>query len=180
VDCYALARRAGIPTGARNICSTPWTAASSAQLDCVDLRCTPYSRVPFAYSVGALAQAQRAGKIRHIGLSNISVKQLEQARRIAPIVSVQNRYNVEDRASDDVLAACERLDIAFLPWFPLGAGGALRSAGVANRDASQRRSRAGAAGLAAREIARDAADSRHRFARTSRGKHRRREVAAFR
>ncbi|HXV08687.1 MAG TPA: aldo/keto reductase [Burkholderiales bacterium] len=102
------------------------------KLDCIDLYQlhAPDSRAPFADSVGALADAQRAGKIRHIGLSNVSVKQLEQARRIAPIVSVQNRYNLEDRGSEDVLAACERLGIAFLPWFPLGAGAALRSANV--------------------------------------------------
>jgi aryl-alcohol dehydrogenase-like predicted oxidoreductase len=102
------------------------------KLGCIDLYQlhAPDSRVPFADSVGALAEAQRAGKIRHIGLSNVSVKQLEQARRIAPIVSVQNRYNLEDRGSDDVLAACEPLGIAFLPWFPLGAGAALRSASV--------------------------------------------------
>jgi aryl-alcohol dehydrogenase-like predicted oxidoreductase len=102
------------------------------KLGCIDLYQlhAPDSKVPFADSVGALVDAQRAGKIRHIGLSNVSVKQLEQARRIAPIVSVQNRYNLEDRASEDVLAACEPLGIAFLPWFPLGAGAALRSAKV--------------------------------------------------
>ena len=102
------------------------------KLDCIDLYQlhAPDSKVPFADSVAALAEAQRAGKIRHVGLSNVSVKQIEQARRIVPIVSVQNRYNLDDRAADDVLSACERLGIAFLPWFPLGAGSALRSAGV--------------------------------------------------
>jgi aryl-alcohol dehydrogenase-like predicted oxidoreductase len=87
----------------------------------------PDPKVPFADSVGALADAQRAGKIRHIGISNVSVAQLDQARRIAPIVSVQNEYNFGDRSSEDVLAACGRLGIAFLPWYPLGAGGALRA-----------------------------------------------------
>ena len=58
------------------------------------------------------------------------VKHLEQARRIVPIVSVQNRYNLEDRKSEDVLKACERLGIAFLPWYPLGAGEALKRARV--------------------------------------------------
>jgi aryl-alcohol dehydrogenase-like predicted oxidoreductase len=102
------------------------------KLDCVDLYQlhAPDFKVPFADSVGALADAQRAGQIRHIGVSNVSVKELEQARRIAPIVSVQNRYNLEDRGSEDVLHASERLGIAFLPWFPLGAGAALRSAKV--------------------------------------------------
>ena len=87
----------------------------------------PDSKVPFADSVGALADGQRAGKIRHIGVSNVSVKQLEEARRICPIVSVQNQYNLEDLSSENVLKACERLGIAFLPWYPLGAGSALKS-----------------------------------------------------
>lgn len=102
------------------------------KLDCIDLYQlhAPDSCVPFADSVGALADAQRAGKIRHVGVSNVSVLQLEEARRIAPIVSVQNEYNFEDRDSEDVLAACERLGIAFLPWYPLRAGSALRSAKV--------------------------------------------------
>jgi aryl-alcohol dehydrogenase-like predicted oxidoreductase len=90
----------------------------------------PDSRVPFAESFGALADMQKAGKIRHLGLSNVSVAQLEQARRLAPVVSVQNSYSIENRASEDVLRACEKLDIAFLPWYPLGAGSALRSAKV--------------------------------------------------
>ena len=87
----------------------------------------PDAKVPFAESVGALAEGQRAGKIRHIGVSNVSVKQLEEARRICTIVSVQNEYNLENRSSEDVLKACEKLGIAFLPWYPLGAGSVLRS-----------------------------------------------------
>jgi aryl-alcohol dehydrogenase-like predicted oxidoreductase len=87
----------------------------------------PDSKVPFADSVGALADGQRAGKIRHVGVSNVSVRQLEEARRICPIVSVQNQYNLENRASEDVLKVCELLGIAFLPWYPLGAGAALKS-----------------------------------------------------
>jgi aryl-alcohol dehydrogenase-like predicted oxidoreductase len=87
-------------------------------------------KVPLEDSVGTLADLQRAGKVRHVGLSNVSVEQLEQARRIVPIVSVQNRYNLEDRRSEDVLKACERLGIAFLPWYPLGDGNLLRSSKV--------------------------------------------------
>ena len=90
----------------------------------------PDSKVPFADSVSALADAQRAGKIRHIGVSNLSVQQLEEARRVATIVSVQNKYNLEDRTSENVLKACEKLGIAFLPWYPLGAGSALKSSRV--------------------------------------------------
>ena len=63
-------------------------------------------------------------------MSKVSVKQLEEARRIAPIVSVQNRYNLEDRSAEDVLQACTKLGIAFLPWYPLGNGDALKSVKV--------------------------------------------------
>jgi pyridoxine 4-dehydrogenase len=90
----------------------------------------PDPRVPFADSMGTLAELQRTGKIRHLGVSNVTVKQLDEARRIAPIVSVQNEYNIENRSDDNVLAACEKAGIAFIPWFPLGAGRALRSATV--------------------------------------------------
>jgi len=90
----------------------------------------PDPKVAFEDQVGALAGFQREGKVRHVGLSNVTVKQLEQARKIVPIVSVQNRYNLGDRSSEDVLKACERLGIAFLPWYPLAAGASLRSAKV--------------------------------------------------
>jgi aryl-alcohol dehydrogenase-like predicted oxidoreductase len=83
-------------------------------------------KVPLEVSVGALADMQRAGKVRHIGLSNVTVRQLEAARRIVPIVSVQNRYSLADRSSEDVLLHCEKHSIAFLPWYPLGDGSALR------------------------------------------------------
>jgi len=73
---------------------------------------------------------RRAGKMRHLGLSNLNVRELNEARRIASIVSVQNEYNIGNRASDDVLAACEKAGVAFIPWYPLGAGRALRSAKV--------------------------------------------------
>lgn len=91
---------------------------------------TPDRHVPFADSLGAIAEAQRAGKIRHIGLSNVSVAQLEEAERLVKVVSVQNEYNLGDRASEAVLAACAQRAIAFLPWYPLGAGSVLRSAKV--------------------------------------------------
>jgi pyridoxine 4-dehydrogenase len=90
----------------------------------------PDPKVPFADSVGTLAELQRAGKIRHLGVSNVTVRQLDEARRIAAIVSVQNEYNIENRADDAVLAACTKAGIAFIPWFPLGAGRALRSTKV--------------------------------------------------
>jgi len=90
----------------------------------------PDPKVSYAESLGALAELQRAGKIRHLGVSNVDARKLEVARRVTPIVSVQNSYSVENRESDDVLAACERTGIAFIPWYPIGAGRALRSARV--------------------------------------------------
>ncbi len=92
------------------------------RLDCIDLYQfhRPDPDVPYAESIGALAGLQRAGKIRHVGVSNVNVEQLAQARAIVPIVSVQNRYNYEDRSSEDVLDACTRDGLAFLPWAPVG------------------------------------------------------------
>jgi pyridoxine 4-dehydrogenase len=75
--------------------------------------------VPFADQIGALRQLQEEGKVRHVGLSEVTIDQLTQAERITPIVSVQNRYNLTDRASEDVLQYCERRGIAFIPWLPV-------------------------------------------------------------
>jgi aryl-alcohol dehydrogenase-like predicted oxidoreductase len=82
----------------------------------------PDPAVPYEDSVGALAELREQGKIRHVGVSNVSVEQLATANAIVPVVSVQNRYNLADRASEDVLQACERDGVAFLPWFPLATG----------------------------------------------------------
>jgi len=87
-------------------------------------------KVPLEESLGVLVEAQRAGKVRHIGVSNFNVKQLERARKVATIVSVQNRYSIDYRSSEDVLSHCEKLGIAFLPWYPLGDGSALKLARV--------------------------------------------------
>jgi aryl-alcohol dehydrogenase-like predicted oxidoreductase len=78
--------------------------------------------VPFDDSVGTLAQLKSEGKIRLVGLSNVTQEHIERARRIVPIVSVQNRYSFADREWDYVVDYCERNGIAFIPWFPLGAG----------------------------------------------------------
>jgi aryl-alcohol dehydrogenase-like predicted oxidoreductase len=82
----------------------------------------PDPKVPFEESVGALIRFREEGKVRHIGLSNVSEAQLEQARTMTEIVSVQNRYNLADRDSEGVLIRCETLGIAFLPWAPLAVG----------------------------------------------------------
>ncbi|HTW22546.1 MAG TPA: aldo/keto reductase [Candidatus Baltobacteraceae bacterium] len=80
------------------------------------------SKVPAADQLGTLKQLQAEGKIKHIGLSEVNVKQIEHARTIIPVVSVQNRYSVSDRGSEDVLEYCEKEKLAFIPWFPLAAG----------------------------------------------------------
>jgi pyridoxine 4-dehydrogenase len=77
---------------------------------------------PFEASVETLAELQREGKIRCVGLSNVTQEHIERARKIVPIVSVQNRYSFADREWDYVVHYCERNQIAFIPWFPLGAG----------------------------------------------------------
>ncbi|HTU76353.1 MAG TPA: aldo/keto reductase [Trebonia sp.] len=79
----------------------------------------PDPNVPYAESVGALAELQKEGKIRHVGVSNVSEAQLREAQRIVPIVSVQNRYNVTDRSSQQVLDLCEQESLVFLPWAPI-------------------------------------------------------------
>jgi pyridoxine 4-dehydrogenase len=79
-------------------------------------------RVPLADSIGALVELQQAGKIRHIGVSNVDAVQLAGARELARIVSVQNRYNLEDRRYDGIIDTCAQEGLAFLPWYPLGAG----------------------------------------------------------
>jgi len=80
-------------------------------------------KVPIEESVGALKKAQDAGKIRHIGLSNVTVKEIELAKKVVPIVSVQNRYNLNDRESQDVLDYCEKEKMGLLPWAPIGGNG---------------------------------------------------------
>jgi pyridoxine 4-dehydrogenase len=108
------------------------------QLDRIDLYQLhrPDPAVPFEESVGALVRLRDEGKIRHIGLSNVHERQLEQARALTEIASVQNRYNLSDRESDGVLARCEALGIAFLPWAPLDAGRHARPGGPLDRIAS--------------------------------------------
>jgi aryl-alcohol dehydrogenase-like predicted oxidoreductase len=79
----------------------------------------PDPRVPYAESVGALAELKDQGKIRHIGVSNVSEEQLREAMRITPVVSVQNRYNLADRASDPIIDLCDDEMLVFLPWAPI-------------------------------------------------------------
>ena len=77
-------------------------------------------KVPMEDSLGALKEAQSAGKIRHIGLSEVSSEQVERARNTVPIVTVQNRYNITDRKWENTLSYCEKEQIGFMPWAPVG------------------------------------------------------------
>jgi aryl-alcohol dehydrogenase-like predicted oxidoreductase len=97
----------------------------------------PDPKVPYEDSVGALKELQYEGQIRHVGVSNVSVAQLEQARAIVDVASVQNRYNVADRDSDDVLEVCESLGIGFIPWFPLATGRLAEPGGPLDRIARE-------------------------------------------
>src|ERR671921_2204010 len=89
----------------------------------------PDPRIEFEDSVWALALLRDEGKIRHVGLSNVGVRELEIALDIVPVVSVQNRYNLSDRSSEAVLQACEREVVGFIPWYPLAAGRLSRRGG---------------------------------------------------
>ncbi len=86
-------------------------------------------KTPVEESLGAIKDLQTAGKIRHVGLSEVKVPEIEQARKVVDIVSVQNKYNLGDRAHEDVLEYCTKHSIAFIPWFPVAAGELARPGG---------------------------------------------------
>lgn len=109
------------------------------KLECIELyqlhRIDP--RVPLEESLGVLKTMQEAGKIRHVGLSEVSAAQIEQARKIMPIVSVQNLYNIANRQSEAVLTYCEQHRLGFIPWFPIAAGDLARTGGPLDRAAQR-------------------------------------------
>ena len=84
-------------------------------------------KVPAEESLGALKEMQGAGKIRHVGLSEVAPEEIERARKVLPIVSVQNQYNISDRKWENTLAYCEKERIGFMPWSPIGGGRGLKS-----------------------------------------------------
>ena len=92
--------------------------------------------VPAAEQFGVLGDLQREGKVRHLGLSEVSIAQLEDARNHLAVASVQNRYNLTDRGSEEVLEVCAAADIAFLPWFPVAVGALARAGGPLDTMAS--------------------------------------------
>ena len=105
-------------------------------------------RVPRDEQFGAIRQLLDDGIIRHAGLSEVSVADIEAARQVFPVATVQNRYNLVDRGSEDVLAYCTANNIGFIPWFPLAAGELTRPGGVVTRVAKARRATAGQVSLA--------------------------------
>lgn len=108
----------------------------------------PDPNVPIEESLGVLADVQREGKIRHIGVSNFDVDQIERGQKVARIVSVQNRYNLTDRSSQPVLEYCEQHGMAFLPWAPLGAGPLTESGGLLDQIAADHNAAQGQIALA--------------------------------
>jgi aryl-alcohol dehydrogenase-like predicted oxidoreductase len=110
--------RDGRPTHLRAACEASLKRLRLERIDLYQLHSIDPD-VPLEDSLGELARLQRDGKVRHVGVSNFSTWELERARRVVDVVSVQNRYNVSDRSSDNVLAVCERDGIAFIPWSPL-------------------------------------------------------------
>ncbi len=104
--------------------------------------------VPLEESLGALVELRDAGKIRHIGLSNVSVEQLDRAQALTEVVSVQNRFNLDDRGSEDVIHACTDRGLAFIPWFPLATGSLARPGGPLDRIAERLDAKPGQVALA--------------------------------
>lgn len=94
-------------------------------------------QVPLADQLGVLVDMQHEGKIRHIGLSNVNVEQVHAAQKITPVASVQNRYNLTERRSEDVLALCEKENYGFIPWFPIATGKLARPGGLLDSLARQ-------------------------------------------
>jgi pyridoxine 4-dehydrogenase len=110
----------GSPESLRRFCEGSLKRLKLASIDLYQLH-RPDPNVPFAESIGALATLRAEGKIRHVGLSNVSLAQVEEARSIVPIASVQNRYNFLEREDDPTVDYCTEHQIAYLPWGPLAA-----------------------------------------------------------
>jgi pyridoxine 4-dehydrogenase len=116
----------GRPETIRRHCQRSLEALRTERIHLLQLH-TLDPAVPIEDSVGAMVELQAKGKVGMLGVSNVSLQELDRARAVGEIVAVQNRFHLGDRASEDVLAACERAGIAFLPWFPIGAGALARA-----------------------------------------------------
>ncbi|CEG56860.1 aldo/keto reductase [Legionella fallonii] len=122
----------GNPGYLRSACETSLRRLKLEQIDLYQLhRIDP--RVPIADQIGVLIDLHKEGKIRHIGLSEVSVMEIEEVRRMTAIASVQNKYNLFERNSERVLEYCTRENIAFIPWYPLAAGNITESMSIFKR-----------------------------------------------
>jgi pyridoxine 4-dehydrogenase len=128
--------RDGRPEHLREACEGSLRRLKLDRIDLYQLH-SPDNKVPYEDSVGALKELQGEGKIKHIGISNVSLDELNQARGIVEVVTVQNHYNLEDRRSEDVLEACEEANIGFIPWFPLDTGRLAEPGGPMDRIATE-------------------------------------------
>jgi pyridoxine 4-dehydrogenase len=120
--------RDGRPEHLKEACEASLKRLRLERIDLYQLH-SPDPQVPLEDSIGALKELQDEGKIRHVGVSNVSRSELERARALVDVVTVQNRYNLIDRYSEAVLSACERDGIGFIPWFPLATGDLARPDG---------------------------------------------------
>jgi aryl-alcohol dehydrogenase-like predicted oxidoreductase len=128
--------RNGRPDHLRAACEGSLRRLKLERIDVYQLH-APDPDVPFEESVATLRDLRDEGKIRYVGLSNVSAAQLDQAREIVPVVTVQNRFSLADRASEDVLDRSAALGIGFIPWFPLAAGDLARPGGPLDRVAER-------------------------------------------
>lgn len=126
-------RADGSSKSLRRSCEASLQRLKVDQIDLYQLH-RPDPKVPFSESVGTLAELQREGKIRQIGLSNVTIAQIEAARQIVEIASVQNRLNLVERSGEEVLDFCTQHNIAFIPYAPLGAHPLKRGAPLANAE----------------------------------------------
>jgi pyridoxine 4-dehydrogenase len=139
--------RDGRPERLKECCEGSLRRLRLERIDLYQLH-SPDPKVPIEDSLGALRDLQQEGKIRHIGVSNVSAEELERARAVVDVVTVQNRYNLVDRRSEDVLEVCERDGIGFLPWFPLATGDLARPGGPVDELASAHEATPGQLALA--------------------------------
>jgi aryl-alcohol dehydrogenase-like predicted oxidoreductase len=121
--------RNGRPEHLRAACEGSLRDLRVERIDLYQLH-APDPDVPYAESVGTLKDLQDEGKIRHVGISNVTIEQLDEARSIVDVVSVQNRFNLSDRSSQEMLEVCARDGLGFFPWFPLAAGDLAKPGGV--------------------------------------------------
>jgi pyridoxine 4-dehydrogenase len=139
--------RDGRPERLKECCEGSLRRLRLERIDLYQLH-APDPKVPIEDSLGALRDLRDEGKIRHIGVSNVSAEQLERARAVADVVTVQNRYNLVDRRSEDVLQVCARDGIGFIPWFPLATGDLARRGGPVDELASAHEATPGQLALA--------------------------------